>query len=120
MANPPDILSVAALVGTREMTKLTTTNATAILAQPASNFVSKVNQIFIANIDGSANAEIDIFITNSSTDYYLAKTIVIPADSSLELLSQPIYVINGDELKATAGAANAIDIVVSFESITDV
>ena len=60
-----------------------------------------------------------------ATAYYLAKTITIPADSSLSLIDTPLYINHnasgtGNRLMAVAQTASDLDIVVSWEAITDV
>ncbi len=125
MANPPNIVNVAQIFGTTETTKLSSTNATAIMTAPASNYTHKINQVFISNIDGSNACDIDVYIAENTTNTYLAKTVTIPADSSLSLLDNPLYISynasgTGNRLMALAQTADDLDIVVSYEKITDV
>jgi len=126
MANPPDIVAVEHIYGVNECTKLTTTNATDITTAVATDYTHKVNGIYISNIDGSSNFECDIYIDKNGTYYYIIKTVVIPADSTLSVLDQPLYLnfdagnAVGDKLVATASGANGLDVCVSYEQITDV
>ena len=125
MANPPNIVNVAQIFGTTETTKLDSTNATAIMTAVASNYTHKINQVFISNIDGTNNCDVDIYIAENTTNTYLAKTITIPADSSLSLIDTPLYLSynasgTGNRLMAVAQTADDLDIVVSYEKITDV
>jgi len=125
MANPPNIVNVAQIFGTTETTKLDSTNATAIMTAVASNYTHKINQVFISNIDGTDNCDVDIYIAENTTNTYLAKTITIPADSSLSLIDTPLYLSynasgTGNRLMAVAQTADDLDIDVSYEKITDV
>jgi len=125
MANPPNIVNVAQIFGTTETTKLTGTSATAVMTAPASNYTHKINMIVISNIDGTNNCDVDIYIDENTVATYLAKTITIPADSSLSLIDKPLYISHnasgtGNRIMAVAQAANDLDVVISYEKITDV
>jgi len=128
MANPPNVVSVAKIFGMTETTKLTGTTPTAatpIMANPADNYTHKVNMIIVSNIDGSNACDIDIYIDENTVLTYLAKTITIPADSSLSLIDTPLYINHlatgtGNRLMAVAQTADDLDVVVSYEQITDV
>ena len=85
----------------------------------------------VANVDGSNAATVDIFVdgmgagttgittTGADATVYLAKTINVPADSTLVLLSSPIYLMEGDVLKGGASAASDLDLFVSYEVMDD-
>jgi len=125
MANPPDIVAVAHIYGGEQCTKLTGTSATAIMDAVPTNYTHKINQIIISNIDGTNNCDVNIAIDKNGTAYYLAYTITIPADSSLSLIDTPLYINHnasgtGNRLMATAQTANDLDVIVSYEAITDV
>ena len=70
--------------------------------------------IRLANVSTS-QATVDVYIRNSSVDYYLIKNAPIPVGGSLELIDSgsKIVVTNGDVLYGIASAASAIDAVVS-------
>ena len=95
-----------------------------------SGVIVRVNRITVANVDGSAAADVSIFIDGLGTGaagvsvsggdsaVYLAKTISIPADASLVLLDTPIYMMEGDILKGGASAAGDLDLFVSYDVIS--
>lgn len=125
MANPPDIVAVEHIYGNEQCTKLSTTNATAIMDAVPTNYSHKVNMIIVSNIDGTQNCDINVYIDKDGTAYYLAYTITIPADSSLSLIDTPLYINHnasgtGNRLMAVAQTASDLDIIVSYEAITDV
>ena len=126
MANPPDVVGVQHIYGRNQTTKLTTTNATDIMTAVATDYSHKVNQIIVSNVDGTNNCDVDVAIELNGTSYYLAKTITIPADSSLSLIDTPLYLNYdanlslGQRLQAVAQTANDLDVIVSWEAITDV
>ena len=123
MANP-NIVNVAAIYGNNSSTSLTTTNATAIVNNPASSGkVFKVNMIVVANVDGTAAA--DITINKYSQDdlggtaFAIASTISVPADASLIVVDKTtaIYLKEDESIGATAGAANDLVVTASWEEI---
>jgi hypothetical protein len=57
--------------------------------------------------------------TGADATVYLAKTVTVPADTTLVLLDTPIYLMEGDILKGGASAASDLDLFVSFEILDD-
>jgi len=101
---------------------LNTTSTTAILTCP-SDKVLKINSIIVANIDGANDAQVTCYFYDSSASsrYYLARTINVPADSTLVLLAKdsPIYLEEADEIEAGANATSDLEIIVSYEELDD-
>jgi|TARA_R110000796_G_scaffold229244_1_gene346505 hypothetical protein len=131
MANP-NIVSVSSIKGESLGYNLTSTTTTTLLTVSADKIL-KVNRITAANVDGSSAADLSISIVkanftpdgvanfDASGTFFLAKTISVPADSTLEVLGQgsAIYLMEGDVLKGGANAASDLDLVISYESIDD-
>ena len=123
MANP-NIVNVAAIYGNNSSTSLSTTNATAIVNNPASSGkVFKVNMITVANLDGSAAA--DITINKYSQDdlggtaYAIVSTVSVPADATLIVLDKTtaLYLKEDESIGATAGTASDLVVTASWEEI---
>lgn len=129
MANP-NIVNVATINGGNAGFNLSAT-ATATLLTVASDKIVKINTITIANVDGSNAATFDLFIdglgsgatgvtlTGADATVYLAKTVSVPADATLSLLTSPIYLMEGDILKGGASAASDLDLFISYEVLDD-
>ena len=114
----PNIVNVATITG-KTAVQAVGTSATAIVTNSAaSGKVFKVNALYIANIDGSATAEITVDLFRSSTAYPIASTISVPADATLDLMSKAIYLEEGDTLRCTASAAGDLTAVCSYEEIS--
>ena len=117
----PNIVNVATINGKVVTGALDTTTTTALLTCDADH-VFKINTILISNIDGSSAADVTMTVrSDGSNDRHIAKTISVPADSTLEVLGQgsAIYLMEGDVLKGGANAASDLDLVISYESIDD-
>jgi hypothetical protein len=115
----PNIVNVSDIKGKTAVGSLTTTLSSYLDNASASNQVYKINSIIVANVDGTNAADVNVSVFRSSTHYYLAKTISVPADSTLIVLSKDmgIYLEEGDSIYASAGAASDLQILVSYEII---
>ena len=130
MANP-NIVSVASIYGGNYGWNLSTGLTTTLLTVDA-EVILKINRITVANVDGSSAADVDLFIdglgtaaandltpTGADATVYLAKTISVPADSTLVISETPIYMMEGDILKGGASTASDLDLFISYEVIKD-
>ena len=114
----PNIVNVATITG-KTAVQAVGTSATAIVTNSASsNKVFKVNALYVSNVDGTNNAEINVDVYRSSTAYHIGKTIVVPADATLDVISKPIYLEEGDALRLTANASSDLEAVCSYEEIS--
>ena len=123
MANP-NIVNVTNIVGNNSLTALSTTNATSIINNAASSGkVYKVNSIVVANVDGSAAADVTISIYSEDdlggTAYQVVSTLSVPADASVIVVdkSTGFYLKEDQSVGATAGTASDLVVTASWEEI---
>mgnify|MGYP003652515713 CR=1 FL=1 len=127
----PNIVNVATITGKTFYDALADTNLTSLVLNPASSGkVYKINSLTASNVDGTNAASVDVSYhpstttavgsTVSSTGYHIAKTISVPADSTLVVISKDtaLYMEESSVLAVKASAANDIDFVVSYEEIS--
>ena len=95
------------------------TTVTGVVNLTNSGKVLKINSIFAANVNGTSPADISISIYNGSVDNYIVSTVSVPADATQIISTKEtyFYLEEGDSLRATAGLANAISIIVGYEEI---
>lgn len=124
MANP-NIYNVTAMYGNTSATSLTTTNATQLVSNASgSGKVFKINTIIVANIDGTAAADITINLYSAAalggTATAIASTISVPADSTLIVTDKTtsFYLLEDKSLGATAGTASDLVVTCSWEEIS--
>ena len=129
MANP-NIVNVTSIYGGNASWNLSNT-LTATLLTVASDVIVKVNTILCANVDGTNDAQLNLYIdgvgttvtgvtgTSLATAIYLAKTVNVPADDSLVVIDKPIYLMEADILKGGASASSDLDLFMSYEVIND-
>ena len=122
----PNIVNVSSILGKTDQYALTTTSQTTILNNAASSDnVLKVNMIQVANVDGANACDITVDVHSAAsgggTAYSLVSTVSVPADASLIVLdkSTAIYLEENTSITATAGTASDLEVIVSYEQITD-
>ena len=117
----PNIAALSTITG-KSVGVAVGTSATDVVANAASSKkVFKINSLIIANVDGTNNAEVTVVLQKAgSNDFHLAKTVVVPADATLVLLTKDtqIYLEENDKIQATAGAASDLEAVCSYEEIS--
>ena len=121
----PNIVNVSTITGISSTTALSTTSQTTLVSNAASSGkVYKINMIQVANVDGSAAADITIDVHSAAsgggTAYSLVSTVSVPADASLVVLDKntAIYLEEDRSITATAGTANDLEVIVSYEEIS--
>ena len=71
--------------------------------------------IRLANVHASSSINVDVYITNGGSDYYIIKTAPIPVGGSLDLIDggAKIVIQSGDALKIVSDTASSLDSIVS-------
>lgn len=98
-----------------------TNTLSSVLSNSASSGKAfRIHSIRAANVDGSLSYDLDISHYRGTTHTYLCKTVVVPADSTLVVLSREeiLYLEEGDSLYAKASASSKIDLLVTYEEIS--
>ena len=129
MANP-NIVDVATILGGNAGWNLTAT-LDATLLTVTDHYVLKINRIVCTNVDPSTAYDLNLLVsgmgsgttgvttTGADSDVYLAKTISIPADSSLVVSDTPIYLQELDILKGGGSTVDKLDLFISYETLID-
>ena len=128
----PNIASLTTITG--KTTYYTPTGVTAVILLPnaaASGNVFKINQIVVANVDGTnaVDATVSIYTNGAvaqgsapsgGTAYPIASTISVPPDASLIVVDKTsaIYLMEGSSIIVTSGTASGITYTISYEVIS--
>jgi hypothetical protein len=123
MANP-NIVNVTAIYGNSSQTSLSSTSATSLVSNAAaSGKVFKINSITVANVDGTAAADITINVYSAAalggTAFPIVSTISVPADATLIVTDKTttFYLLENQSIGAIAGTANDLVVNASWEEI---
>lgn len=113
----PNIVNVTSIRGRSAVQNVTTVATAIVTNSAASGNVYKLNSLLISNVDGTNTANVSVDLFRSSQSYFIAHTIAVPADSTLDLLNKTIYLEEGDSLRIMASANSDIHAVCSYEEI---
>lgn len=123
MANP-NIVNVSSILGETGGLDLTDTNATVLLSNAVSSGeIYKVNFVGACNDSGSTANFTLTWTTGAGgggTGYKITDSLSITANTSLVVLDRAssLYLKEGNSLTATASAADAFHVVISYEVIS--
>ena len=80
--------------------------------------------IQVANVDGTNACDVTVDVHSAAlavgTAYSLVSTVSVPADASLVVLDKntALYLEENRSITATAGTANDLEVIVSYEEIS--
>ena len=125
----PNIASLTTITGKTTYFTPTGTTAVVLLQNAASsNNVLKINQIVVANVDGTNAVDCTVSIYSNGgvaqgsapsggTAYPIASTISVPADASLIVVDKTtgIYLEEGVSISITSGTASKLTFSISYE-----
>jgi hypothetical protein len=123
MANP-NIVNVTSIIG-NSLSVAVGTSATQLASNAASSGkVFKINSILVANIDGTAAADVTVNIYSAAamggSATAIASTISVPADATLIIIDKTtmFYLLENQSIGAIASTAGDLVATISFEEIT--
>ena len=121
----PNVVNVATITAKSALVALSSTSQTTLVSNAASSGkVFKINMIQVANVDGTTAADVTIDVHSAAagggTAYSLVSTISVPADASLVAVDKgtALYLEEDRSITATAGTANDLEVIVSYEEIS--
>ena len=90
-------------VGTSEVTLITGGDFDAVIGIRCCNVLT-------------STIEVDVFIENGGNDHFLAKGVVVPPNSAIELIQggAKIVLASTDTLEAVSDTASSLDVVCSY------
>jgi len=120
MANP-NIVNVSTIYGNTATLAVSTVTTNVVSNPAASGQVYKINALTIANINTLSSAvNINVEYNDNGANTYLARNMVVPANSSLVILGRDtsMYLLESDSIQLTAGSNNSLSAIVTFEQIS--
>lgn len=117
MANP-NLLTLTTVAGGTAVQAITTTPTAIVTNSAASGKIYRIKALYVSNVDGVSNATVNVDIFRDSTAYHIAKTIIVPADATVDIINKDVYLLEGDELRLTASVDGDLEAVCSYEEIS--
>lgn len=114
----PNILKMTSSQGKSAVASAVGTGGTVVISAIATGYVAKVNAIYASN-QLVTDTTCSVYLTRSAVDYAIANAITVPVGTTLDVLSKSIYLQEGDSLKIQAGDSSGLDVVVSYEEVTE-
>ena len=98
-----------------------TTSLTDLIGALDANHEAIVLMLRATNVHGTNDATVDVRVVDgSSGDSYLASTMSVPADTSLDVLGTSKLVLEAtDKIQVKASATSTIEFFASYLEITD-
>lgn len=123
MANP-NIVNVTAIYGNTSYLIPANTAATTWTAlTPSANNVTKVNNIVVSNVTGSAVAvtvSVNSAAAGAGTAYRIAYQVSVPANASLIVVDKTtsFYVGEAQSVVVTVGTGSALELTAGYEVLS--
>lgn len=114
----PNLVNMATLNGKTAVLAVTTTATAIVTNSAASGKLLKVDELLVTNVNGTTNATVNVDIYRSSTAYRIAYLMTVPAGATLDMISNRIYLEEGDSLRLTASVNSYLEAVASYEDIS--
>jgi len=117
----PNIVNTTSIFGRTDVAAVGTAAASITTNSGNSGKVYKVNSLIVSNVDGTNDVEVnvDLFRTSLTAAFHIARTVTVPADSSLIVVGRdnPVYLAEGDAIRLTASATGDAEALCSYEEI---
>ena len=124
----PNIVAVTSIVPHTVSITPADTSRNALVTAPSSGSAHKINQITVANIDGTAAylATVELRLADGTTYRAIGSTISVPADATLIMLDKTtmLYLLDtsvsgeASTLWVTSNVASKLTYTVSYETIS--
>ena len=121
----PNIVNVTTITGKTDQINLNSTSPFTVVSNAfSSGKVFKVNSLVVSNVDGTSAADITVAVYSEDdiggTATELVSTVSVPADASLVVIDKntSLYLEEDMSIGATAGTANDLKVIVSYEEIS--
>jgi len=120
----PNLLSLTTINGKTATLAITTSAQTLVNNAAASGKLIKVDSIYVTNVDGTNAATVTVNHYSqddvAGTATALASTLNVAPDSTVVLVTRdaPIYLEEDMSITVTAGTANDLEVLVSYEEIS--
>ena len=96
----------------------TITSTDAVTLYTSTGNPTMIEKIGFANRTDTGDFPVSIKITNGVTTSYLAKNLIIPRYSTVDILDRHKRIETGAKIEVEVGSTNTIDVIISGKKIT--
>jgi|TARA_R100000149_G_scaffold29983_1_gene11530 hypothetical protein len=119
----PNIAGLTTIIGKSVGVAVGTNDTTLVFnnASSAPNKVFKINSVVVSNVDGTNSATVQVKLRkNATTNYFLARTITVPANATLVVVTKEmqLYLEENDSILVIASADGDLEAICSYEEIS--
>ncbi len=114
----PNLLSLTTVTASTAVQNVTTSATAIVTNSSGSNKVYKLTALYVSNNDASTGYKLTADLYRSATAYPFAVSVTIPTNSTLDVISKPIYLLEGDAIRLTADTNSKLVAVCSWEEIS--
>jgi hypothetical protein len=120
----PNLLSLTTVTGKSAGLKLTTNAQNIVENSAASGKVYRVKSLYITNVDGTNTSEVVIRYYDADdsagggTNFNLTKTLTVPVDATIDIISKEIYLEEGDNINLSAQDSGDLHAICSWEEVS--
>lgn len=120
----PNLQAPTTINGKTTYVALTSTSETTLLSNAASSGKAlRIAHITVANVSATTTSTVIVRIytaASGGTGYALASTVTVPVGASIIIVGKenPIWLEEDRRITVTAGTANILEIVCSYEDIS--
>jgi hypothetical protein len=117
----PNILNLSTVTGFTTAITLGITTTSLVSNASSSNSLYKISSLLISNIDGTNSADVTVkwhdTASAGGTGYSVASTIVVPPDSSINIIDKTsaIYLQENKSISVQASATSDLTAVCVYE-----
>ena len=113
----PNIINVTNIKGKCNVANVTTVFSNLVVNEASSGKVYKVNTLYVTNVL-TQTSNVNIGLVRSGYSYAIVNTSLIPSGTTLDVISKPLYMEEGDYIQINAEANNYIHAVCSYEELS--
>jgi|688.fasta_scaffold1093937_1 hypothetical protein len=116
----PNIAATTNIIGKLDTAAVTTSMQVMVSNPASSGKVYKINTLFAVNVTGATATDMHISLFRGSSEVPIIRFTAVPADATLVVISKdnPLWLEEGDSIKAQAGANGRTVILCSYEIIS--
>lgn len=120
----PNMINITSMTGFTSAVSVSATSVILVENPAGSNSSYKINSLFVSNVGTSANQiTVDFYRTGQipgGPQFSIVKSVNVPAQTTLDLISNSVYLMENDSLRAYALSADGgagVKAICSFEII---